>query len=351
MDVAVIGTGWSDKVQIPAFQAAGLNVVAVASRDAARGRAVADRHGVPRAVTDWRELLDLDCDLVAVTTPPALHREQGLAVLEAGRHLLCEKPLALDAAEAAAMTRLAADRPGQLALVDHELRFTPARRKARELLRAGAIGRLLTVTARVATRSRIDPDRPWTWWSDRAQGGGVLGALGSHVLDGIRWLTGEEIRLHGATLGTAHPLRRDEEGRERPVTSDDICSLTFDVGGAVGTALIHAVALDDEIDLLTLRGTGGSLVIDNSLRLYLGKGTGPLKEYRTHLPTEVPNRFRANPFAAGTVLMGRALAAWHRGDVAALADAATLSDGAAVQRLLDEARTLADGSARPPTVD
>lgn len=351
MDIAVIGTGWTDKVQIPAFQAAGLTVVAVASGSLERAREVAARHGVPHAVGDWREVLELEPDLVSVASPPARHHEQALAVLEAGCHLLCEKPLALNAAEAAAMARAASERPGLLALVDHELRFTPARLKARELLRAGVIGRLLTVTARIATDDWTDPARPWSWWSDRAQGGGVLGALGSHALDGIRWLTGEEPRLRGATLGTAYPTRRDRHGEERPVTSDEICSLTFELGGAVGTALVHAVALDEKVDLLTLRGTEGTLAIDTSLRLYLGRGTGPLKEYRTQLPPEVPNRFRASPFAAGTVLLGQALLAWERGDADALAQAATLEDGLAAQRLIDTARVLADGPAPGPAVE
>jgi predicted dehydrogenase len=353
----VIGTGWADRVLIPAFQAGGIDVVAVASRAPDRARAVASRHGVEVATGAWQDLLHLDLDLVAVASPPALHREQAVAVLEAGRHLLCEKPLALDAAEGEAMAAAARAAGGVRALVDHELRFSPARRKAKELIASGAIGRVLTVTARVANRQRVDPTRPWTWWSDAAQGGGILGALGSHVLDGVRWLLGSEIDLHGATLGRVYPTRVDDGGVERPVTSDDkgveravtaddIASLTFRAGDVVGTVLLHGAALDDAIDLFTVRGTEGSLVIDRSLKLYLGKRGGPFKEYLTQLPSLVPNRFRASGFAAGSVLFADALQrALAGGEHDALDDAATIDDGVAVQRLIDRARRLDGGDA------
>ncbi|MEJ2666277.1 MAG: Gfo/Idh/MocA family oxidoreductase [Deinococcales bacterium] len=343
--VGVIGTGWADRVLIPAFQAGGVDVAAVASRDPARARSIADRHGVASATGSWRDLLDMDVDVVVVTSAPAYHVEQVTAVLASGRHVLCEKPLGVDVASAEAIAAAARGASGRLALVDHELRFTPARRKARELIRSGAIGRVVTVTARVANRMRVDPTRPWTWWSDVAQGGGILGALGCHVLDSVRWLLDGEIDLRGASLGRVYPTRLDADGVERTVTAEDIASLTFKVGDVVGTALLHGAALDDAIDLFTVRGTEGSLVIDRSLKLYFGKRGGPLKEYLTPLPAIVPNRFRASGFAAGSVLFAEALGRALGGDAAALEGAADVEDGLAVQRAIDRARRL---DAAPP---
>lgn len=338
--VGVIGTGWADRVQIPAFQAAGLEVAMIASRDAGRAQRIARDHGVGAGVGDWRELLAADLDLVVVTTPPALHVEQTAAALAAGKHVLCEKPLAVDAVQAERIVSAASDAPDRLALVDHQLRFTPVRRKAKELLDTGALGNILMVTARVATEARIDPTEPWSWWSDQTRGGGILNAIGSHVVDGIRWLLEEEIEVQGATLGRVAASRKDHAGEEREVTADDIASVTFSVGDAVGTMVVHAAALDDTLDHLTIRGTLGTLVIDRSLKLYFGKRGGPLKEYRTQpLPTLVPNRFRASPYAAGTVLLGDALRRFlAEGERGALDDAATVVDGLAVQRVLDAAR-------------
>ncbi len=347
--VGIIGTGWADRVLIPAYQAGGLDVVAVASHDLARARAVADSHGLGRGVGDWRELLDLGLDVIVISSPPADHLEQARAALSSGHHVVCEKPMALDAGQALGLVEAAGAAEGRLALIDHELRFTPARRKAREIIRSGGIGRVVLVTARIANRGSIDPTRPWSWWSDAAQGGGILGALGSHVLDSVRWLVNDDVRLRGATLGRIYPTRLDDAGAAREVTSDDIASLTFEVGDAVGTMLVHGGALDDAIDLFTVRGTEGSVVIDRSLKLYYGKRGGPLKEYRTTLPSLVPYRFRASGFDTGSVLLADALRrALVGGEAGALDEAATFRDGHAVQRLLDEARRLAVAPAAAP---
>jgi predicted dehydrogenase len=186
-----------------------------------------------------------------------------------------------------------------------------------------------------------------------------LGAIGSHALDGLLWLlanvtqNGENLadafNIRGATLGQVHPTRRDHDGVEKQVTADDIASATFSIGSAVGTMLIHGAASDEAIDLLTIRGTEGTLVLDHSLKLYWGKGRSALKEYVTMLPGSVPNRFRANPFAAGTVLLAEALVDAfddHNPNQAItqhprLQHAATLHDGARVQRYLDRIRVLA----------
>lgn len=337
--VGVIGTGWADRVLIPAFQAGGLEVAAVASHDAERAKAVAQRHGIERATTDWRDLLELDLDLVAVTTPPAQHVERAIAVLEAGLHLLCEKPVGLDAAGAGRLLAAAEARPEQLALVNHELRFTPALRKARELVRSGAIGRPVMYTARVATSACIDPTRRWSWWADARQGGGMLQAHGSHVFDSVAWIADEPLVVHGATLGRLYDTLEDEHGVQRHVTSDDIASVTFRVGDAVGTLLVHGGALDDAIDLFTIRGTEGSVVIDRSLKLYYGKRGGPLKEYRTTLPSMVSYRFRASGFDVGSVLAADAIRRrLEDDDTEALQEAADLRAGVRVRELLDEAK-------------
>ena len=341
--VGVIGTGWAERVQIPALKAGGLTIAAVASRDPKRAREVASRHDLDFFTGNWHELLDR-CELLVITSPPARHMEQTSTALAAGLHVICEKPLGLTDDEAEIMVRGASQRPNQLALVDHELRFTPVRQKARELLGSGVIGKVLVITARVATDARMDPTSPWNWWSEAAQGGGILNAIGSHILDGIAWLLPDlgPVEPRGATLGRTYPTRRDGLGTNRTVTADDIASVTFAMGDAVGTMLVHGASLDGPVDLLTLRGTEGTIVIDRSLKLYLGKRGSDLKEYRVKLPTVVPNRFRASAYAAGTVLFGSALHRWSKdGDPSHLEPAATLADGARVQRLLSRIRNLA----------
>src|SRR5687767_4388291 len=129
--VGIVGTGWGTRVQVPLFREAGLQVVGIAGFHAAKTREVAAGLGL-RAYDDWRELVASDLDLVSVTAPPSEHREMAIAALEAGKHVICEKPTALDAGEAKELVDAANARPEQIAIVDHELRFLPAWRETRE---------------------------------------------------------------------------------------------------------------------------------------------------------------------------------------------------------------------------
>ena len=96
----------------------------------------------------------------------------------------------MNAGEARIMLE-AARKSGKMALIDHELRFAPARRLFRDLVTEGYLGRLLHVNLAVESPFRLDATRPWSWWSDASRGGGMLGALGSHVVDSVRYTFGE----------------------------------------------------------------------------------------------------------------------------------------------------------------
>src|ERR1051325_9021928 len=132
--IGIIGTGFGAKVQTPLCRQAGLGVAALAGFHHEKTREIAAELGV-RAYADWRELAAApDLDLVSVTTPPSEHREVAPAVLEAGKHVLCEKPTALNAGEAQQMLDAAKRHSKQIAIIDHELRFVPSWRDARTRL-------------------------------------------------------------------------------------------------------------------------------------------------------------------------------------------------------------------------
>src|SRR5688572_27111263 len=178
--IGIIGTGWGARVQAPTFRETGLSVVAIAGHNRERTRVVADDLGL-RAVDDWRDLVaSPDVDLISIVTPPSEHREMALASLEAGKHVLLEKPTALNALEAEELVSAASRNRDKLALIDHELRFLPSWREARE--RIGEIGAVRYADVRYASPSRGDRSRAWNWWSDATRGGGILGAVGSHFV-------------------------------------------------------------------------------------------------------------------------------------------------------------------------
>jgi predicted dehydrogenase len=142
--VGIIGSGFARAAYLPALQhVPSARVVAIASARLERANEAATAFGVPHASDDWRALLrDHELDLVCIATPPDLHAPMTLAALEAGAHVLCEKPTAMDAAEARAMRDRAAEL-GRIGLIGHELRFDPNRRRVAEWIATGAIGEVL----------------------------------------------------------------------------------------------------------------------------------------------------------------------------------------------------------------
>lgn len=331
MRIGIIGTGWGTRVQVPAFQAAGLKIVGVAAQNEAKTRREAERLGIP-AFRDWRALLHSDADLISIVTPPATHREFAIAALEAGKHVLCEKPTALNTAEASAMLQVAQARPDQLALIDHELRFVPLWQAARAAVQTGEIGVIRHVVASVVQSSRADAARPWNWWSDKAQGGGVWGAIGSHQLDILRFVCGD-IHAVSGTLETFIAERPFEDGT-RAVSSDDFAAahLRFADGG-IGSVVTSAISAVDEGSNLMIHGDQGALRIADD-RLSIARRGGEWIDRMPPDSVEIPETINGL-FPIGTLYLGRALGAYAAGDRDALALSATFADGLRTQKLLD----------------
>src|SRR5436309_2762116 len=182
--IGIIGTGFARTTQLPAWRACeGARVLAVARGHRENAEATAREFDIPVVAEDWREVIAReDVDLVSIVTPPVTHAEIAIAALDAGKSVLCEKPMALNAEETEAM-RQKARASGRLALIDHEMRFLPARRLMREMILSGEIGRVRHAKFVFRTDPRADADKPWSWWSDERAGGGALGAIGSHAVD------------------------------------------------------------------------------------------------------------------------------------------------------------------------
>src|SRR3954451_10171429 len=220
--IGIIGTGWGARVQVPAFREAGLEVVAIAGHNTERTRRTAEQLDI-EPYDDWRALIASNVDLVTIVTPPSEHLQMATAALDAGKHVICEKPTALNVDEATQLVAAAKKHPDRITLVDHELRFLPSFRAARE--RIGDLGGIRYAEVRYASPSRGDRTRSWNWWSDAEKGGGILGAVGSHFVDALRFL-GIEIDAVQATLRTIIDERPFENGTRR-VTSDDFADVSL----------------------------------------------------------------------------------------------------------------------------
>lgn len=339
--IAIVGTGWGARVQVPTFREAGLQVIGVAGFHADKTRRLADELGVP-AFGHWHEAIASDADLISIVTPPSEHREMALAALEAGKHVLCEKPTALNTAEAEELLEAARRRPEQISLIDHELRFLPSWREART--RIGELGAVRYTEVRYSSPARGTRTREWNWWSDAGRGGGIWGAVGSHAVDTLRYF-GMEIEAVQAMLRTIIAERPYGEGT-RAVTADDFASVDLRLrGGAPAVMQFSAVATGpDEASVMTvycengaMRLTGAEVLVSRGGSAFERMAGGPLEQR--------PGNSPGGAYGTGTLHLGRALrAALDDGDGEALAPAATFEDGWMQQRVLDAARkSSADG--------
>jgi len=230
--VAVAGLGFGEKVHLEALRASpDWEPVALWHPRPQRLQAAMQSHGL-RGDTDFAALLnDPAIDAVVIATPPGPRYSLAVAALEAGKHLMLEKPVGLDAREVADLQRLALDR-GLTVAVDFEYRAVPLFQQLAALLQGGALGDPWLVKLDWLMASRADASRPWSWYSSAAAGGGVLGALGTHAFDLLHWLIGPTASL-SAQLSTAIGSRPDPAtGAMTPVDAEDIALVQLQLQGA-----------------------------------------------------------------------------------------------------------------------
>jgi predicted dehydrogenase len=187
--IALVGAGAFGEFCLAAFaQLAEARIAAIADTDAARAERFARQYGA-RACTQLADVLaDPDVSIVALNTPPHLHARQGLAVAQAGRHLFCEKPLALNVAEGEALSQ-AFDAAGTLLTVNYVMRQNPLWKLAADLRQSGVVGDLLHMDLANHAAGRDLPPHHWFW--DRARSGGIWVEHGVHFFDAFAWVAGE----------------------------------------------------------------------------------------------------------------------------------------------------------------
>lgn len=344
--IGVIGTGWGARVQVPAFRGAGHAIAGIAGFDREKTSAIAKELGEGlTAYDDWRSLIaSPEVELVTITTPPSEHREMAMAALSHGKHVLLEKPTALHAGEAEELVQLAARHAGQIAMIDHELRFLPSWREARERIRD--IGAIRYAEVRYASPARGDRKRAWNWWSDAERGGGIWGAVGSHYVDALRYF-GMEIEAAQALLATTIRERPSGDGM-RAVTSDDLAAvhLRFTNGGVAALIFSAVASGNDEPAVLTVHGENGAMRFVGE-EVLLSQGGSPYERVAGQVLRALPGNSPGGAFGSGTVHLAEALReALDEGKRDALAPAATFADGLMQQRVLDAARRSAANEGR-----
>ena len=322
--------------------------MAIASAHRENAEAVAREFGIENVESDWHGVVARDnVDLVSIVTPVVTHCEMTLAALDYGKAVLCEKPMAMNADEARRMIDRAREK-GVLALIDHELRFLPGRIKAHEILSRGEIGKIKHAQLTFRSDSRADVNRPWNWWSDIKKGGGALGAIGSHVIDGFRWLLGTEVSEVFCNLATHVRERKDEAGILREVTTDDEANLLLRFAdsdlteGATGNVSMSMVEACKPEHRLEVFGSRGALMVEEGGELWQSKvGEGKWRRVEVNQIAIAPG-LRDSGWARGFTAFSQKIVDALREGKTTVEGAATFEDGYRTQLVLNAARKAND---------
>ncbi len=346
----------------------------IVGRDPERTEAARVQYGWQSASTDWRAVVaDPDIDVVDIVSPGSSHVEIAIAALEAGKHVLCEKPLANTVEQAEAMTAAAAAARahGVRAMVGFSYRRVPAIAFARQLVQDGRIGTVRQVRALYLQDWLADEDGPMTWRLDKElAGSGALGDIGAHAIDLVEHVTGAELtRVSGLleTFVTERPLLADGVGlsgtasSERgQVTVDDAAFFTARLGGgaadgAIGTFEATRYATGRKNGLtLEISGSEGAIQFDlesmNELRLYESLAPAGEQGFRRILVTEPEHPYMAAWWPTGHLIgyehtFSHQVKDFVESIVAGTDPSPSFEDGLHVQRVLDAVeRSAADGS-------
>lgn len=344
LGAAVVGTGFGCLTHVRALRAAGFDVVALVGRDPRRTAERARRFGIPHALVSLDDALRLDgVDAVTVATPPRTHAGLVLKAVEAGRHVVCEKPFASDATEAETMLK-AAEAAGVVHLIGTEFRFATGQALMRRAVAEGAVGEPRLATFMLHMPLLADPGAEVPeWWGDTGQAGGWLGAHAVHVVDQIRSTLGELAEVSaGLSLVSDHPW-----------SAEDSYTVHFrTLGGAEGVMQSTAGAFGAILVTTRIAGTRGTCWLEgDTVHLADGAGTRELAvpdDLRTAPPDPPPAELMTTAYdwmhSTGidmgpyTRLFERFAALIRGGDVPDDPPAATFADGVASMAVMDAVR-------------
>ncbi|MDQ2871821.1 MAG: Gfo/Idh/MocA family oxidoreductase [Candidatus Eremiobacteraeota bacterium] len=248
--VGIVGSGFGVKAHLPAYVAhPRFEVVALASPSSAAQ--VAKERNIPHAFADCAGMLaGCELDLVSIAAPPFTHYDDTMASLAAGKHVICEKPFALDVEQAEAMYE--ASRKAEIVCgVMHEFRFVPERAAIKELIENAHLKPLREIEiTQLATWLRAgDTGRNNSWWFDRTRGGGITGALLSHLVDASTWLAGRPPLRSTGYMRTANPRRHDAHGAFESTVDDGSFALIDYGDGLIARITADAATAVDSFTL------------------------------------------------------------------------------------------------------
>ncbi|MHC1695316.1 MAG: Gfo/Idh/MocA family protein [Eubacteriales bacterium] len=221
--------------------------------------------GFEKGVTDMMELInDKDIDIINICTPNVLHKDALVAALDAGKHIYCDKPITAFPGEAQEVLSHIKGYTGTAQVAFHN-RFFPSLMRAAQLVQEGALGRIISFRIAYLHSGALDGTKPLSWRTDTSRsGGGVIMDLGSHALDALSLLGGQIASVCASNL-ILHPTRKDKDGRDTPITSEDLSVMLLRLeSGGIGTLEVSKVATGyDDALRIEIHGERGAVRFTN----------------------------------------------------------------------------------------
>lgn len=258
--IGIIGTGFGAKVHIPGFQTIkNVKVFGIAGSDRQKTSKIAKEKNIKTAFKTWQELVSSPkIDAVSITAPPYLHFQMAMTALKNGKHVLCEKPLAMNPAEAKQMAKLA-NKNGLVNMVNFEFKNIPHWQLMKNLLEKNHLGRIKRINIHWITGGRANPALPFTWQNESKFGGGALFAYGSHIVDYIEWFFGPVEKVFGNLS-----IIKKKIGGKVP-TTEDTCDVLMKLkNGAIVNLTNSNVLINACGHQIEVYGEKGSLKLQNS---------------------------------------------------------------------------------------
>ena len=267
LGIAIAGLGFGQSVHLPAAISTELfNINSLWHPNPEKLDLISKKQSI-KGVSDWSRLLeDKDIKGIIIATPPGPRFQLAKEALMAGKHLLLEKPVALNAAEIIKLETLALENSLTVG-VNFEYRAVPAFRQAKRLLDKQNIGEPWLVKFDWIMGSRANKEREWNWYSDRCQGGGVIGALGTHAIDIIHWFFGTTRNVNSRLSTSIKQRFYKDKGELKAVSSEDVCLAQLDVhnyltGGQFPTQLnLSSISRNGRGCWIEIYGSEGTIVL------------------------------------------------------------------------------------------
>lgn len=285
-------------------------LISIFGRTSPKVAEAAQNFGFKKYTTDWREVIkDKEVEVIDNSLPNDMHRDVSIAAIEAGKHVLCEKPLAMNSKEAKEMWDVAR-KSSVKSMVAFNYRFVPAVGLAKEIVRSGRLGKIYHFRARYLQQWLCDPNSPLVWRLIKEKAGsGPIGDLGSHVFDIVRFVMGEvkAVTAISKTFVKERPLPTDKMKKGKVSVEDAFESIVEFKNGATGTVEASRMATGRKnYNNFEINGEKGSIEFDmerlNELRFYSEEGDVSTFGWNKILVTESVHPFVSHYWPSGHII-------------------------------------------------